>query len=131
MKTVRVIVALAALLATSAIACDCATLSVQKREQESESIFVGQVVRHEPLKSIELRVVEAFKGEANRTVTVPTGVNDCDYFVKPVEARAGERFLVFLTKSDGGLSINRCLGTAPLAGADKDLAYLRARRPVR
>src|SRR6266545_205233 len=94
------LLALAWSIAPNANACDCATMSVQQREQESHVVFVGRVLTHQPLQSVELEVLELFKGNVPRQISVPTGGSDCDFFVKPVEAHAGDEFLVFLTRRE-------------------------------
>jgi hypothetical protein len=121
----------ASLFALDAMACDCATLSVQQRERESQAVFVGRVLAHEPLQTVELRVLEIFKGSVARQLTIPTGIGDCDFFIMPIQPRPGDEFLVFLTRKAGKLSVSRCLGSAPVAAASQDLAYFRTRRTTK
>jgi hypothetical protein len=128
MHTIRILIFLAPLFALDAAACDCATMSVGQREQESQSVFVARIVGQEPLRYVELAVLEVFKGNIGAKVTVPVGLSDCDFFVKPIEIRPGQEFLIFLSRRKDTLSVNRCLGSAPLAAASADLEYLRANR---
>lgn len=110
---------------TNAVACDCATTPVDLRANASDVVFVGEIVRHEPLKSVDITVLEVFKGTTARQVSISTGLSECDYFLKPIEQKPGDLFLVLLTKRDGRSAVNRCLGTAPLNEAASDVAYFR------
>lgn len=109
----------------SCLACDCASSSLADRVKWSSDVYVGEIVRHAPLVSLKLRVVERFKGAARQNVTLITGRGDCDYFLRGADAQPGEQFLVFMTSSAAGNTVNRCLGTAPAAVALPDLRALR------
>lgn len=111
----------------SVLACNCASLPLEERVRESDAVFVGAVVSHQPLAFVELNVLEAFKfkdslGMRNR---VPTGLSDCDYFVRPVHGEPGEHFLIFLTLRNGEVSVSRCLGSKPVSEAANELSVLR------
>ena len=115
------------LWSASGLACDCASSSLADRVKWSRDVFLGEVVAHAPLASVELRVLERFKGAATSPVVVATGRSDCDYFLQADSARPGDRFLIFMTRT-AGHSVNRCLGSAPVADASADLAALRSGR---
>jgi hypothetical protein len=69
-----------------------------------------------------MQVEQAWRGDVSGIVEVQTGAGggDCGYdFVR------GVRYLVFAGYHAGGLSVNTCGGTKPLADAGEDLAYLR------
>lgn len=112
----------------SAIACDCASLSLEERVRESDAVFLGAVRSHRPLEFVELAVLEAFKFKDSfgMRIRVPTGLNDCDYFVRPVHGEPGERFLIFLTLRNGEVSVSRCLGSKPVGEAASELSVLRS-----
>jgi len=114
-----------ALASASAVACDCATLSVDQRVQLSQSVFIAEVVSHAPLNSIELSAIQVFKGRVRRRLTIATAQSDCDFFLPPVQGQPGDRFLVYLTVRKGRLSVSRCLGSKPMNEAGPDLAVLR------
>jgi hypothetical protein len=115
---------LLALVSSSTVACDCVPSPLEERLRQSDAVFVGEVVAHEPLASVELQVLEVFKGSPGARVLVPTGRSDCDYFVPPVRAAVKERFLVFLTRRKGQTSVSRCLGSKPVAEAAHELSVL-------
>jgi hypothetical protein len=98
MRSIALLLSVASL---SAMACDCVSLSFEERLRHSDVVFLGEVVVYEPLASVELRVLEVFKGLPGTRVLVPTGRSDCDYFVLPVRTQANERFLVFLRAAMG------------------------------
>lgn len=122
----RSIVPLAMLLcASNGLACDCATASLAERVESSNDVFLGEVVRHTPLVSVELRVMERFKGATSNNVAVATGQSPCDYFLRSADAQPGGKFLVFMTSGAAGNTVNRCFGTAPAAEASPELELLR------
>ncbi len=106
-------------------ACDCSSLSLEQRLRESDSVFLASVATHEPLVLVQLRVHETFKGFPGRAVRVPVGRSDCDYFLPPVHAKPGDRFVIFLSRREGLLSVNRCLGSVPEHEAAQEIAALR------
>jgi hypothetical protein len=124
---VRRLLLVPALLATSyALACDCATLPLAQRMSSSTDVIVGEVVRHVALGSVELRVLERFKGDSASPITIVTGQSDCDFFLPPTTARPGEKYLLFLTKSESRITANRCLGSALVSAASDQLKTLRS-----
>lgn len=116
---------LLALFGNVSLACDCSSLSVEQRLRESDSVFLGSVVTYEPLVSVQLRVHETFKGVPGTTVRVPIGKSDCDYFLPPVHAKPGDRFVIFMSQRAGRRSISRCLGSSPESNATSELVTLR------
>ena len=119
------ITAVLLLCSSSGLACDCGTLPLSERVRLSTYVFHGEVVVHTPLQSVELRVLERFKGETPGQLSVVTGRSDCDYFVPPTLARPGDQFLIFMTKTSLGNTVSRCLGSAPVESASSELKLLR------
>lgn len=123
MRSVALI--LLSLLGSPSFACNCASLALEQRLRESASVFLGSVVAHQSLVSIELRVHEVFKGSPGTSVRIPIGDSDCDYFLPPIQAKPGDRFVIFMTQQATRQSISRCLGSAPESQATNELAVLR------
>lgn len=114
--TMRILIAIALLICSAAShACQCATSPLAKRVELSSGVFVGEVVAYTPLQSVQLKLVERFKGKEPQIVSIVTGQSDCDYFLPPVALHSGDRFLVFLTKGSLGNTVSRCLGSTPAA----------------
>jgi NADH-quinone oxidoreductase subunit N len=91
-------------------------------------VFLGRVVRSQPLVYVELDVLETFNGRLDRRVRILTGRSDCDYFLPPVLTKSGARFLVYGTLlDDGRLAVNRCLGSGPSNLKTHELERLRQR----
>lgn len=109
------------------LACDCASTPLAERVKESTAVYLGEVVRHAPLRSVELRVLERFKGDIPDRVTVVTGRSECDYFLRAADAQPGDKFLVFMRAGAAGNTVNRCFGSAPAASSSADLDMLRKR----
>lgn len=108
-----------------AIACDCAVSPLAYRIQASDAVFLGEIISHGN-NSIELRVLETFKGQINTRMIIPAGGSMCDYFVSGI-GQPGSRYLVFMTLKDKKLDVNRCLGTAPESKAAKEIMQLRSK----
>jgi hypothetical protein len=124
----RSALALAILLwSGAACACDCATSPLAQRARWSSEVFIAEVIEYKPLLSVELRVVESFKGAHRGKRTISIGPSDCDYFLPPLNPQPGDRFLVFMSKAAGKNTVSRCLGSRPAASADADLKVLRNR----
>jgi len=120
-------------LPRTADACDCVRGRVLPPAQfgPSDVVFLGRVVRFQPLVYVELEVLETFTGRLDRRVRIPTGRSDCDYFLPPVVTKSGARFLVYGTMlDDGTLVVNRCLGSGPSNEKTHELERLR-QRPLR
>ena len=113
------------LWSSSSLACSCGTASLSERLRLSAYVFRGEVVVHTPLQSVELRVLERFKGETPRQLSVVTGRSDCDYFLPPTLARPGDQFLIFMNETSLGNTVSRCLGSAPVESASIELKLLR------
>ena len=123
MRSVALI--LLSLLGGPSVACNCASLSLEQRLSESDFVFLGSVVAYQSLVSIDLRVHEVFKGLPGTSVRIPLGDSDCDYFLPPVQAKPGDRFVIFMTQQARRRSISRCLGSAPEDQVTDELAVLR------
>ena len=113
------------LMARTAMACDCVQMSFEERLKSSDLVFLASVVDHVPFQSMNLKVIERFKGHAMDQILVHPGRSDCDYFVPPVSAKEGDRFLVFATLRNEEVVVGRCLGTGTEAESAQDLMQLR------
>jgi hypothetical protein len=110
-----------------AAACDCERLSPQQRLTMSDVVFVGRVIKSQPLAWVDLQVRETFKGTLDPQVRIPTAVNDCDYFLPPVTVTTGGEFLIYAQVVDGTLTVNRCLGSGSLDQKRSEVQRLRQR----
>lgn len=131
--------------AGTAYACSCAgASSVGEELRYSDAVFVGEMIRgglEDPrpednamFGGIEFRVDESWKGVPGDS-TVVYG-QDPTYYGKLEEGRLyvanscafpfekGERYLVYATRYEDGFRVEACSGTAPLAGAEKDIRVL-------
>lgn len=116
------------IVSQNAVACSCVRLPLDERFRQSHAVFVGEIVSHESLQFIQLKVVERFKGSASSLITFPVGRSDCDYFLPSVQAHTGDRFLVFLTRHEGEPNASRCMGSNPESASLEELTLLRAKR---
>ena len=110
--------------------CDCVGGRVLPPVQfgPKDVVFIGRVVQSQPLKYVEVEVVETFHGRPDRRVRIPTGQSDCDYFLPPVATKSGTQFLVYGTLlDDGTLVVSRCSGSGPLNLKARELERLRQR----
>ena len=124
----RAALALALLLcAHTGHACDCFSAPLAERVKLSSEVFVAEVLAHKPLVSVQLRVLESFKGSSRGKLTVVLGPADCDYFLPPVNPRPGNQFLIFMSRTAGKHTVSRCLGSGPLSSSRSDVATLRQR----
>jgi hypothetical protein len=111
-----------------ATACDCASVSPPAHFGPRDVVFVGRVVQSQPLKYVELEVVETFSGRPDRRVRIPIGRSDCDYFLPPVVTTTGTDFLVYASiLDDRTLVVNRCSDSGPLNQKTHELRSLRRR----
>lgn len=126
----RTIVALAyvgsALWPARADACSCARAgSPCEGVGQADSVFVGRVVSVESSGlggTVDLAVVEPFRGGLNWQVRIDNGPGNCAY-----SFTAGESYLVYTHKTpDGRMGTSMCTRTRPVADAAEDLSYLRA-----
>ncbi len=115
------------LWACPSYACDCATLPLAERVQWSSEVFLAEVLEYKPFLSVELRILESFKGASYGKLTVSNGPSECDYFLPPVNPRAGDQFLVFMSKTAERNTVSRCLGTESAASGSADIEILRNR----
>src|SRR5262245_23488182 len=114
-------------------ACDCARGRVLPPQfGATDVVFLGRVVRSQPLAYVEFDVLETFNGRVDRRVRIVTGRSDCDYFLPPVVAKRGNDFLIYgITHDDGKLEVNRCGGSGPLSQKTRELEILRLRQRSR
>jgi hypothetical protein len=115
-------------LPRTAAACDCVTPPFAKRAQfgPRHVVFLGRMTAAQSLQYVEFEVLETFNGRPERRVRIPTGRSDCDYFLPPVAAAAGDEFLIYATRLDERtLVVGRCSGSGPLAQKNRELARLR------
>jgi hypothetical protein len=120
---------LAALLffAGSAIGCQCQSPSLSKSSAYADIILVAKVSDFEPLRHVTLQPTEVIKGRASKSLTILTGLSDCDYFLPPTSPKAGEEYLLFLERSNGRLVVSRCLASGRIAVKAAELQVLRKR----
>lgn len=134
------LVALIAVLAPArADACTCVVgAPVCDTFWKTDVVFAGEVLEIAPIpnpsgrqfmahKRVRFRVDQSWRGAVEGTVEITTGAGggDCGYGFEK-----GERYLVYASARDGGLSTSICSRTRPLARASDDLDYLKtALRP--
>jgi len=106
------------------IACDCQSLPLTDRMQSSTAVFLGEIVSYK-INSIDLQVIETFKGHLNAQITVPIDGGTCNYFSHGTD-RLGSRFLIFMTIKDGKPNVSQCLGSAPESTAAEEIMRLRS-----
>ena len=135
--------------APRAFACSCLlpegprSKLVAEAKQGSHAIFSGKVIKivenpnaqkmQDQYISVELRVVEIWKGTLGKTVTIRTGANDgnCRFPFK-----VGQTYLVYAENSTmysptEMLSTGICSRTALYSKGKPDIRYLgRRRKPV-
>jgi hypothetical protein len=116
------------LLSQGAFACDCAPLDLPKRVASADLVLVAKVSSFKPLDSVTVTPVEVFKGSASKVMTIRTGRSDCDYFLPPVSPKVGEEYLLYLGRSQGELTANRCLASGPVAEKAAELRELRLKQ---
>jgi hypothetical protein len=121
------IVAAALLSAGNAIACDCRTPNLADSTRRASVIVLATVTEFVPLKQVTVKPSEVFKGQAEKSITIPTGQSDCDYFLPPVSPGVGDEYLLFLVESNGRLVASRCFTTGPAAAKAAELRELRKR----
>ncbi len=121
--------ALAALLffAGEAIGCQCRAPSLSESIAHADVILVAKVSDFEPLRHVTVQPIEVIKGPASKSLTIPTGLSDCDYFLPPISPKVGEEYLLFLGRSNGRLVASRCLLSGRIAEKAAELDLLRKR----
>ncbi len=115
-----------------ALACDCAALAPAQAYRRADAVFEGRVLAIEPAKAgapkagaaphvAQLAVVRAWKGVQREQVELllPHAGAKCDTDLAPQTS-----YLVYATEHDGGLELQPCSGTRPIAQADADLRAL-------
>jgi hypothetical protein len=111
----------------SAIACQCRTPNLAESTRDASVILVAAVTEFVSLKQVTVKPTEVFKGQAEKSITIPTGQSDCDYFLPPVSPGVGDEYLLFLVESNGRLVASRCFTTGPAAAKAAELRELRKR----
>lgn len=129
---------------SAADACSCASWTPPLCESfwRMDAVFVGEVAEiseidiknadtgNRPLrrKRVKFRVERSFRGPAADHLDVHTGMGggDCGYaFTR------GQKYLVFASNWNGGLSVSVCGPTQPLSAAGRTLADLTEPAPAR
>ena len=125
--------ALAALLVlpAGALACSCRPASLSERVTLAEIVLVAVVVDAQPLRQVTLKSKEIFKGHAGELLTIHTGESDCDFFLPPLQPRAGDEYLLYVGRSDNRLFISRCQNSGLAAERKAELQELRKLRRAR
>ncbi|MET0341421.1 MAG: hypothetical protein ABW252_10480 [Polyangiales bacterium] len=118
-----------------ALACSCAFPPLAAAREGAAAVFEGRVlavstIKHadagaeRAVREITLSVVRSWKGlDKNEQVVVRTSAESslCGYgFTK------GKSYLVFANDEPGGLAVNACSRTRPVAQAGEDLTALGA-----
>jgi len=106
------------------IACDCQPLPLTVRMRSSAAVFLGEIVSYKN-NSIDLQVIETFKGHLKAQITVPIDGGTCNYFSHET-VQPGNRFLIFMTIKDGKPNVSQCLGSAPESAAAEEIMRLRS-----
>ena len=109
----------------TAAACSCAPLSAPEQFSLSDVVFLGRVVDARPLAYVLVEVRETFKGQAAGRLRIPTGRNDCDYFLPPVVAERGTDFLIYAARPEKELVVTRCFNSGPASTKADEIARLR------
>ena len=117
-----------ALGSTDAVACSCRTASLPERIAGAHIVLVAVVTDFSPLQQVIFKPKEVFKGQADATLTIPTGESDCDFFLPPVKPRIGDVYLLYVGQLDGRLFVSRCQNSGRIADRAAELADLRRRR---
>lgn len=115
--------------ANSALACKCAPPpAVSQAYQSATAIFIGKVETVKEVKYhkvVTFRVVEAFKGAKEKTVTIHTGSGGGDCGVHFI---AGHSYLVYALGTSDDLGTNTCTRTKGVGKAAPELGELRKLR---
>ena len=115
------------LFASSAIACQCGELNLSRRIAEADLVLVARVSSFKALDHVTVLPSEVFKGSASKTLTIQTGLSDCDFFLPPVSPKVGEEYLLYLRQSEGRLTASRCLASGRTGDKAMELRALRNR----
>jgi hypothetical protein len=119
--------AMMVLAASTAIACQCAVLSLSRGVAEADLVLVATVSSFKPLDHVTVLPKEIFKGSTPKALTIQTGLSDCDFFLPPVSPRVGEEYLLYLRQSEGRLTASRCLASGRAEDKAVELRALRNR----
>ena len=102
---------------STALACDCITLSPSESFQEADVVFEGELIQIKPIpgNSIEttaytFRVRRSLKGSLASEVTLIQLSTDCDAVFSP-----DTLYRVYARQSEGKLSSGSCFGNEVLA----------------
>ena len=126
-RAVAAITAAVALhLSGAVMACQCAELALAGRIAAADVVVVATVLSVVPLDHVTMTPTAVFKGAAPQALTIHTGRSDCDYFLPPVSAKAGEEYLLYLSHRGGLLTANRCLGSSLVQDKATELRQLRS-----
>jgi hypothetical protein len=113
------------IVAGSAKACDCASLSLSRRFAEADLVLVARVSSYRQLEYVTVAPTEIFKGSAAKALTIRTGTSDCDFFLPPVSPKVGDEYLLFLLQAKGQFTASRCLVSGRKGEKAMDLRVLR------
>jgi hypothetical protein len=124
------------LLVTAALACSCAVLSICELVEQSDVIFLGEVIEGglnpgedawsgRPT-SARLRIIEPYKGLPSGTREVTVSLGYIPGMCSAAVYRRGERTLAFLYNSGGNiLRDGGCSGSRFAKDTPEDLQYVR------
>jgi hypothetical protein len=103
------------------------SLDLSRRIAIADLVLVAKVSSFKALDYVTVSPVEVFKGSASGTLTIQTGRSDCDFFLPPVSPKIGEEYLLYLLKSEGRLTANRCFASGPAVEKAMEMRELRQR----
>lgn len=111
---------------TNTFALSCATLlGVEEAYEKYDGVVVGQVddvVQKTNNNEVELTVMQSFKGVEDATLTVKENIT---WGALMGSSEVGEKYLFFLSQTDGEWENPLCAPTVKVAGAAAELEYLK------
>lgn len=139
-KFTLLVLALAAVLFGSAVACTCVwekNATVRSHAKSMDSIFKGEFLGEQRRRSVEFgelvagefRVIETLKGESPTLIELEYLVDDganCG-----IRLEIGVVYEVFAYESDGVLRTDECSGTRKADSGSKRWSWKRYRKALR
>ena len=113
------------LLPACALACSCRPGTLSERVALADIVLIAVVTDAEPLRQVTLKPKEVFKGRAGKLLKIRTGESDCDYFLPPIQPRAGEVYLLYVGRSNNRLYVSRCQNSGLASERKADIEELR------
>jgi len=126
-RTAVMTAAMASFFAGTGMACQCGKMDLSRRIAEADLVLVARVSSFKALDHVTVLPTEIFKGSASKALTIQTGRSDCDFFLPPVSPRTGEKYLLYLRRSEGRLTASRCFAPGRVEEKGAELRALRER----